>query len=286
MENEPRAVDGEGVREAHPPQPPDDPPQAPSPHAAAPHPPPPQAPPGVPVYPGYGFYPPPHPGGWAYGPMGRGPMPPPPPGHPLWRPGPPPPPNWQFAREHRGPGVVDAEFEQVVGRRAPSREDPLPEPSLDPREYPLGFEQPGILGVQKMEATQAKRLAKAAYDSLLESLTQGKPLDFKELAWKLASRSGEAEVVSRPQIMFRGERLVLSERVAKYFSVVDIKVGNRSQLANSTDLPGSAFLAGARSMRLALDTATVAMNIAVVVRNISRRARTFRAVMIGRMPTI
>ncbi len=216
------------------------------------------------------------PPGWhppsPYGPYAGPPRPPP----YAWEGtrSPPPPPNWRRPNSpFRDGGVIDAEFEEVGSYRQ--------RPPRDTREYPLGFEQPGILGVTVMDHSEAEMLARQATAGLVESLTTGKPFDFQGLAWRLASRTGPVDVISRPQIVFRGERLVLGERVAKYFNLIDIKVGNRSQLANSTMIPGSAFLPEARPMKLVLDTAIVGMDIALIVENTSRRTRTFRAVLVG-----
>jgi len=94
--------------------------------------------------------------------------------------------------------------------------------------------------------------------------------------------TGAIDVISRPQIVFRGERLVIpANTVAPFFSLIDIKVGNRSQLANSTALPAQTFAETAVGVRLALDTATVAQDIAVVVENISHDNQTFMATLIG-----
>ena len=94
--------------------------------------------------------------------------------------------------------------------------------------------------------------------------------------------TGAIDVISRPQIVFRGERLVIpANTVAPFFSLIDIKVGNRSQLANSTALPAQTFAEVAVGVRLALDTATVAQDIAVVVENISSDNQTFMATLIG-----
>ena len=93
---------------------------------------------------------------------------------------------------------------------------------------------------------------------------------------------GVVEVISRPQIVFRGERLVIpSITVAPNFSLVDIKIGNRSQLVNSTALPAQAFTETAIGIRLSLDTATVAQDIALSVQNISGSPQTFQAALIG-----
>ncbi len=94
---------------------------------------------------------------------------------------------------------------------------------------------------------------------------------------------GAIDVISRPQIVFRGERLVVPSSIAADFALIDIKVGNRSQLANSTALPAQVFSEVAVGVRLALDTAVVAQDIALIVENVSvsGSAETFIAALIG-----
>jgi hypothetical protein len=94
---------------------------------------------------------------------------------------------------------------------------------------------------------------------------------------------GTIEVISRPQIVFRGERLVIpSTAVAPFFSLIDVKIGNRSQLVNSTALPAQVFTETAVGIRLSLDTATVAQDISLAVQNIDPvTAHTFQAALIG-----
>lgn len=91
----------------------------------------------------------------------------------------------------------------------------------------------------------------------------------------------EAPVISRPQVVFRGERLVVPTGVAAFFNIIDIKVGNRSQLTNSTALPAQAFIETAVGMRLSMDTAAVAQDVAIVVNNFNAFATTFQAMIIG-----
>lgn len=91
----------------------------------------------------------------------------------------------------------------------------------------------------------------------------------------------EAPVISRPQVVFRGERLVIPTGTAAFFNIIDIKVGNRSQLTNSTALPAQAFIETAVGMRLSMDTAAVAQDVAIVVNNFNAFATTFQAMIIG-----
>jgi len=143
----------------------------------------------------------------------------------------------------RGPGGPPVVFAGYPGGGVAYGGAPavVERPLRDIREYPLGFFQSGIGGC-----------------------------------------TGAIDVISRPQIVFRGERLVIpSETVAPNFSLIDVKVGNRSQLANSTAVPAQTFQENSVGVRLALDTATVAMDIALVVENITSDNQTFMAALIG-----
>jgi hypothetical protein len=104
------------------------------------------------------------------------------------------------------------------------------------------------------------------------------PLGFLQVAFPGTT---EAPVISRPQVVFRGERLVIPTLVAPFFNIIDIKVGNRSQLTNSTALPAQAFIETAVGMRLSMDTAAVAQDVALVVNNFNSFATTFQALIIG-----
>jgi hypothetical protein len=96
-------------------------------------------------------------------------------------------------------------------------------------------------------------------------------------------------VTSRPQVLFRGERLVISDSPAwpggssqtDAFQVLDIKVGNRSQLVEATGLPARAFAENAVGVRLSLDTASIAQDVVIAVQNVDTTSATFRAVIFG-----
>jgi len=93
-------------------------------------------------------------------------------------------------------------------------------------------------------------------------------------------------IISRPQLRngFRGDRLVIPSDVAPHFGVIDIRVGNVSQLANSTVVPAAVFVETGVGMRLLLDEASAAMDVALVVANQSDETRPFRGTLIGTTP--
>lgn len=89
-------------------------------------------------------------------------------------------------------------------------------------------------------------------------------------------------VISRSQMrVFRGERLVIPSDIAPSFSLLDVKVGNRSQFANSVAIPAETFIEGSVGVRLSLSTAVTAMDIALIVANQTSGPLPFRATIIG-----
>jgi hypothetical protein len=62
---------------------------------------------------------------------------------------------------------------------------------------------------------------------------------------------------------------------------LDIKVGNRSQLENSTAIPATTFTENAKSTKLNLDPADIAQDVALVVENVTSEHQTFMAALIG-----
>ena len=96
---------------------------------------------------------------------------------------------------------------------------------------------------------------------------------------------------SRPQVLFRGERLVIPDSPAypgqqhatqaDSFLINDIKIGNKSQLVEATSLPARAFAENAVGVRLSLDTASIAQDVVIAVSNVDITAATFRAVLFG-----
>ena len=97
----------------------------------------------------------------------------------------------------------------------------------------------------------------------------------------IGGRSGATDVISRPQVPFLGERLVIPKSTAALFALIDIKVGNRSQLSNSTAVPASTFTECSKEIHIALDPADIAMDVALVVENVTEDSQTFQAALIG-----
>jgi hypothetical protein len=90
-----------------------------------------------------------------------------------------------------------------------------------------------------------------------------------------------AEIEVKPQVRFQGHRLAVAASQARYFNIVDIKVGKDSQLAATGEMPAEAFSALAVGVRMELDTAQPGIVIVLIVRNTDTTAQDFNAVLYG-----
>jgi hypothetical protein len=93
----------------------------------------------------------------------------------------------------------------------------------------------------------------------------------------------EQDIEVKPQVLFRGERLAIAQSIARYFDVLDIKVGKDSQLAATGPLTGEAFETRAVGVRMELDTAQPGIVITIRVRNNDTAAHDFKAVLYGKV---
>ena len=91
----------------------------------------------------------------------------------------------------------------------------------------------------------------------------------------------EEDIEVKPQVYFRGERLAIPPTIARYFDILDIKVGKDSQLAATGTMPGESFSALAVGVRMELDTAKPGIVITIRVRNVDSAPHDFKAIMYG-----
>lgn len=88
-------------------------------------------------------------------------------------------------------------------------------------------------------------------------------------------------IPSAPQNLFRPERLVIPSDIAFDLGVVDIKVGNQSQLVQSVEVPAALFSEVAIDTNVTFDTAEVGNQVSVQARNKSGAPLEFTAGLIG-----
>ena len=105
------------------------------------------------------------------------------------------------------------------------------------------------------------------------------PLGFESSAPVAAGAS--ITIKSRPQVLFRGERLVLPSDIAGSFVIDDVKVGKDSQFVAEGPIPGRVLQENAVGVGFQLDTAQISQDISIAATNISGAPATFRAALIG-----
>jgi hypothetical protein len=92
-----------------------------------------------------------------------------------------------------------------------------------------------------------------------------------------------AVIVSRPQVLFKGLRLVIPSDIAGDFTIDDLKVGKNSMFASESSLPARCMQEDAWGVYLHLDTAQISQDVSLAVTNISGADRTFRAMILGKV---
>lgn len=90
-----------------------------------------------------------------------------------------------------------------------------------------------------------------------------------------------AVIPAAPQNLFRAERVTIPSDIAFDFGVIDIKVGNSSQLVSGGEVPGAIFTEVAIDNEVTFDTAEVGNQITITVRNTNAGALTFRGALMG-----
>jgi hypothetical protein len=117
-------------------------------------------------------------------------------------------------------------------------------------------------------------------------LRQYEPMRGRQLILGFASTGTVAagatvDIIQRPQLTFRPERIVIPAAIGANFNVADVRIGKNSQFLSAGAIPGATFAEGAFGVRLKMDTAQIAMDIDLRVTNISAGALNFFAAMIG-----
>jgi hypothetical protein len=149
------------------------------------------------------------------------------------------------------------------------------------------LDQAGVSGAeaaltaQKIAQIKAAKLAQASLLTRPDRPTKARefPLGFESAG--VVAAGLQATVISRPQIVFRPERLIVPSDIAGQFTVNDIIIGKNSQKVSTVAVPARTFDERGVGVRMQLDTAQISQDIALVVTNISGADATFRASMIG-----
>jgi len=92
----------------------------------------------------------------------------------------------------------------------------------------------------------------------------------------------QRRIITRPQVVFKGLRPVVSPDIAGSFLIQDIIVGKNSQFAASGGIPARTFEGNSFGVELDLDTAQIGQDVIMVVQNISATPTRFIATLIGK----
>jgi hypothetical protein len=94
-----------------------------------------------------------------------------------------------------------------------------------------------------------------------------------------------ATITTQPQTWFKPMRLVIGESIAPFFTVDNIIVGNKSQFPSPVPLPAEMFIPPAEAVVMDLSTVNPALNLTLIVTNISGVPQNFRAGFVGKEVT-
>jgi hypothetical protein len=88
-------------------------------------------------------------------------------------------------------------------------------------------------------------------------------------------------ITKYPLTAFYPERLIIHPDVCVDFSIVDIKIGENSQLSMPVEVPAVVFAPTAFGIRLKMDVCEVSMGVTITARNTNTALRNFSAVVMG-----
>jgi hypothetical protein len=159
---------------------------------------------------------------------------------------------------------------------APPPPHPAPHPAPYPPPYHDGYGHPSQHHGHYQEPHREPRRRRLVSEE--PSHERQFPIGF---AKEDIQPNDEEDIEVKPQVYFRGERLALPPSSARFWDIVDIKVGKDSQLAATGAMPGESFSAQAVGVRMELDTAKPGIVITLRVRNVDTEAHDFKAVMYG-----
>ena len=169
----------------------------------------------------------------------------------------------RFDIEQQATRVWQDAYKTVLASAAPSATDP---------DRLTSMARAAAEGAERDYRARCERLRGEELKPDLRELCLG----FREAVGPRAT----ANIISRPQVVFYAERLVIPSDAEK-FSILDFKVGNRSQLVESIRMPATAFAETAIGIRLAWEPAFVAQDVVISVENETDAAEMFRAVLFG-----
>jgi hypothetical protein len=155
--------------------------------------------------------------------------------------------------------------------------------------YPIRIRRPVVRqprpGVFNRAMTQAAAIKQAMAGSVVRAQvpTKARRLVLPMESTGTVAAGAAATITARPQsIAFRPQRIVIPSTIAPNFIILDIKVGNKSQLVQNGALPGEAFLPTLFDGEMEMDTVQTSQDFVLQVQNVSGAPSQFRAAVYGR----
>lgn len=138
---------------------------------------------------------------------------------------------------------------------------------------------------KRFQAARAAKMRKLV-DPRVVAVAPRRATRQREFALSFDSQSnlaaGSSRIISaNPQVVFRGERLVVPSAIAGSFLIDSIVVGKDSQQVAPGSLPAAIFSEVAVGMRLKLDTAQPGIQISLGVTNVSAGPLRFTGALVG-----
>lgn len=150
------------------------------------------------------------------------------------------------------------------------------------RRRPQGRQQGGNRN-QWMQQAAAFKQAQAGVVVRDQPPTKARRLVLPMASTGVVNAGTSATITARPQtIAFKPVRITIPATIGPDFTIEDIKVGNKSQLAQSGSLPAEAFVQTAFGVEMDMDTVQTSQDFVLQLTNISGANRTFRAAVFGR----
>ena len=97
----------------------------------------------------------------------------------------------------------------------------------------------------------------------------------------LIAAGATVEIEQTPQVKFRPERLTVTDTIADFFLINDIKVGKDSMLPSTDPITASVFKSAATDVQLAFKTCQIGQKIVISVTNVDVAAHRFTAAFLG-----
>jgi len=132
---------------------------------------------------------------------------------------------------------------------------------------------------QLVNAIRSRKLRNASLVTPRQSAEANlQPLGLESLA---VAPAAQVLVSTQPQTLYKPMRLMVPQTFAANFVLNDIKVGNVSQLPSAIPIPCEAFSQSSFGAGISLKTVNPAINLSVLVTNISAAAADFRGAFFG-----